>query len=215
MNTSEQFVITISRELGSGGRTVGRKLAQALGVRYSDKELVHELMKRFNLTISGIERLKGEKKTWITDFLQLVAPVPKLSSITGGAGKFVTEFRPDVTSDDIFKAETEILQAIAAEGSCVIAGRSGFHVLRDCPNKVDVFITASKEHRVERVARKQGLTEEEAAALIDKIDRDRDNYIKRYTGFSRYDARNYHLVLNMDNLTEDKAVELILKYIGK
>ena len=215
MNTSEQFVITISRELGSGGRTVGRKLAQALGVRYSDKELVHELMKRFNLTISGIERLKGEKKTWITDFLQLVAPVPKLSSITGGAGKFVTEFRPDVTSEDIFKAETEILQAIAAEGSCVIAGRSGFHVLRDCPNKVDVFITASKQHRVERVARKQGLTENEAAALIDKIDRDRDNYIKRYTGASRYDARNYHLVLNMDNLTEDKAVELILKYIGK
>lgn len=215
MNTSEQFVITISRELGSGGRTVGRKLAQALGVRYSDKELVHELMKRFNLTISGIERLKGEKKTWITDFLQLVAPVPKLSSITGGAGKFVTEFRPDVTSDDIFKAETEILQAIAAEGSCVIAGRSGFHVLRDCPNKVDVFITASKQHRVERVARKQGLTEEEAAVLIDKIDQDRDNYIKRYTGASRYDARNYHLVLNMDNLTEDKAVELILKYIGK
>ena len=194
---------------------MGRKLAQALGVRYSDKELVHELMKRFNLTISGIERLKGEKKTWITDFLQLVAPVPKLSSITGGAGKFTTEFRPDVTSDDIFKAETEILQAIAAEGSCVIAGRSGFHILRDCPNKVDVFITASKEHRVERVARKQGLTEEEAAALIDKIDQDRDNYIKRYTGFSRYDARNYHLVLNMDNLTEDKAVELILKYIGK
>ena len=215
MNTSEQFVITISRELGSGGRTVGRKLAQALGVRYSDKELVHELMKRFNLTISGIERLKGEKKTWITDFLQLVAPVPKLSSITGGAGKFVTEFRPDVTSEDIFKAETEILQAIAAEGSCVIAGRSGFHILRDCPNKVDVFITASKEHRIERVARKQGLTENEAAALIDKIDRDRDNYIKRYTGASRYDARNYHLVLNMDNLTEDKVVELILKYIGK
>ena len=215
MNTSEQFVITISRELGSGGRTVGRKLAQALGVRYSDKELVHELMKRFNLTISGIERLKGEKKTWITDFLQLVAPVPKLSSITGGAGKFVTEFRPDVTSEDIFKAETEILQAIAAEGSCVIAGRSGFHILKDRPNKVDVFITASKEHRIERVARKQGLTENEAAALIDKIDRDRDNYIKRYTGASRYDARNYHLVLNMDNLTEDKAVELILKYIGK
>ncbi len=215
MDTSQKFVITISRELGSGGRTVGRKLAQALGVRYSDKELIHELMKRFNLTISGIEKLKGEKKTWIADFIQMVAPIPKISMITGSASKFVTEFRPDVTSDDIFKAETEILQAIAAEGSCVIAGRSGFHVLRDCPNKVDVFITASKEHRIERVARKQGLTEEEAAVLIDKIDQDRDNYIKRYTGVSRYDARNYHLVLNMDSLTEDKAVELILKYIGE
>jgi len=215
MDTSQKFVITISRELGSGGRTVGRKLAQALGVRYSDKELIHELMKRFNLTISGIEKLKGEKKTWIADFIQMVAPIPKLSMITGSASKFVTEFRPDVTSDDIFKAESEILQAIAAEGSCVIAGRSGFHILKDRPNKVDVFITASKQHRVERVSRKQGLTEQEAAILIDKIDRDRDNYIKRYTGASRYDLRNYHLVLNMDTLTEDQAVELILKYIGK
>ena len=215
MDTSQKFVITISRELGSGGRTVGRKLAQALGVRYSDKELIHELMKRFNLTISGIEKLKGEKKTWISDFIQMVAPIPKLSMITGSASKFVTEFRPDVTSDDIFKAESEILQAIAAEGSCVIAGRSGFYVLRDCPGNLNIFITASKQHRVERVARKQGLTENEAAALIDKIDRDRNNYIERYTGTSRYDLRNYHLVLNMDTLTEDQAVELILKYIGK
>ena len=215
MDTSQKFVITISRELGSGGRTVGRKLAQALGVRYSDKELIHELMKRFNLTISGIEKLKGEKKTWISDFIQMVAPIPKLSMITGSASKFVTEFRPDVTSDDIFKAESEILQAIAAEGSCVIAGRSGFYVLRDCPGNLNIFITASKQHRVERVSRKQGLTEEEAAILIDKIDRDRNNYIQRYTGTSRYDLRNYHLVLNMDTLTEDQAVALILKYIGK
>ena len=113
MNTSEKFVITISRELGSGGRTVGRKLAEALGVRYSDKELVHELMKRFNLTVSGIEKLKGEKKTWISDFLQMVAPVPKMSLLTGYDDKYVAEFRPDVSSADIFKAESEILQAIA------------------------------------------------------------------------------------------------------
>jgi len=159
MNTSEQFVITISRELGSGGRTVGRKLAEALNVRYSDKELIHELMKRFNLTVSGIEKLKGEKKSWISDFIQMVAPVPKMSLLTGQKnGKYMTEFRADVTSADIFEAESDILKAIAGEGSCVIAGRSGFFVLRDCSNKLDVFITASKEHRVERVARKQGLT---------------------------------------------------------
>ena len=143
MNTSEKFVITISRELGSGGRTVGRKLAEALDVRYSDKELVHELMKRFNLTVSGIEKLKGEKKTWISDFLQMVAPVPKMSLLTGYDDKYVAEFRPDVSSADIFKAESEILKAIAAEGSCVIAGRSGFFALKDEPNKVDIFFTAS------------------------------------------------------------------------
>ncbi len=216
MNTSEQFVITISRELGSGGRTVGRKLAEALNVRYSDKELIHELMKRFNLTVSGIEKLKGEKKSWISDFIQMVAPVPKMSLLTGQKnGKYMTEFRADVTSADIFEAESDILKAIAGEGSCVIAGRSGFFVLRDCSNKLDVFITASKEHRVERVARKQGLTTEQAAILIDKIDRDRENYIRKFAGMSRYDLRNYHLVLNMDNLTEDQAVDLILKYIGK
>ena len=204
MNTSEKFVITISRELGSGGRTVGRKLAEALDVRYSDKELVHELMKRFNLTVSGIEKLKGEKKTW---------PVPKMSLLTGYDDKFVAEFRPDVSSADIFKAESEILQAIASEGSCVIAGRSGFYVLRDCPNKLDIFITASREHRIERVSRKQNLTPEQAGILIDKIDKDRDTYIKNYAGVSRYDLRNYQLVLNMDTLSEDDAVELILSYI--
>lgn len=216
MNTSEKFVITISRELGSGGRTVGRKLAEALDVRYSDKELVKQLMERFSLTVSGIEKLKGEKKTWFSEFLQVVAPMPKMSLLTGSDNlKYMTEFRPDVTSADIFDAESEILKAIAAEGSCVIAGRSGFFVLRDCPNKLDIFITASREHRIERVSRKQNLSPEQAGILIDKIDKDRDNYIKSYAGVSRYDLRNYQLVINMDNLSEDDAVALILKFIGK
>ncbi|MBQ9411282.1 MAG: cytidylate kinase-like family protein [Bacteroidales bacterium] len=215
MDTTQNFVITISRELGSGGRTVGRLLAQELNVRYSDKELVQELMKRFSLTASGIEKLKGEKKTWISDFIQMVAPVPKMSMLIDKDEKFLTEFRPDVTSADIFKAESEILQAIAAEGPCVIAGRSGFFVLKDCPNKLDIFITASREHRVERVARKQNLTPEQAGLLIDQIDKERDNYIRSFAGVSRYDLRNYQLVLNMDNLTEEAAVALILKFIGK
>ena len=62
MNTNEKFVITISRELGSGGHTIARKLAGHLGVRLIDKELIHELSERFDLTPSTIERLKGEKK---------------------------------------------------------------------------------------------------------------------------------------------------------
>lgn len=213
MDTSKKYVITISRELGSGGRTVGRKLAQALDVRYSDKELVHELMKRFKLTTSGIEKLKGEKKSWISDFIQMVAPMPKISLLVDNKSKYVAEFRPDVTSDDIFKAETEILKAIADESSCVIAGRSGFFVLRDHPNKLDIFITASKEYRINHVAQKQNLTPEQAETLIDNIDRERENYVQRHAGVSRYNLRNYQLVLNMDNISEDKAVELILSYI--
>lgn len=213
MNINDPFVITISRELGSGGRTVGRKLAAELGVRYSDKELINQLEDQFKLTSSGIEQLKGKKKNWMADFIQFVAPVPKVKMLVDTDSKYVQEFRPDLTPNDLYKAESEILTAIAAEGSCVIAGRSGFFILKDHPNKLDVFITASMEHRIERVMRKQQLSREEAVAAIKRVDEMRDNYIKRYTGKSRYDLRNYDITLSMDDLSEDEAVKLILKFI--
>ena len=213
MNTKEKFVITVSREIGSGGRTVGRKLAERLGVYYSDKDLIRELSRKFELTPYAIEKLKGEKKNWFADFIKFVAPVSKGSVFVDTDERIDPGFRSEVTSDEVFKAESEIIRAIAAEGSCVIAGRSGFFALRDCPNKLDIFITASRDKRIERVSRKQGFTPEQAGILIDDVDEGRENYIKRYTGTSRYDLRNYDLVLNMDNLTEDEAVDLILDYI--
>ena len=214
MKLNEPFVITISREVGSGGRTVGRKLAAKLGVHYSDKQLIDTLKEKFNLTSSGIEKLKGEKKNWLADLIQYVAPVPKYNMLSEVEGKYAVEFRPDVNVKDVYEAEKEILNSIADEGSCVIAGRSGFFVLKDRPNKVDIFVTASLEKRIERVMRKQELTREQAEAVIDSLDKTRDNYVQRYTGLSRYDARNYHLVINMDYLTEEEAVDLILKYLG-
>ena len=213
MDTKEKFVITIAREIGSGGRTVGRKLAAKLGVRYSDKELIRNLREKFNLTTYTIEKLKGEKKSWLADLIHMVAPVPKASMIMETDSKFLNELRSDVTTDDIYKAEREILREIAEEGSCVIAGRSGFFVLKDHPNKIDVFITASRENRIKRIVRKQHMTETEAETIMDSIDESRENYVKRYTGISRYDARNYDLVINADNHTEDELVDIILSYI--
>ena len=214
MNTKKDFVITVSRELGSGGRTVGRILAQKLKVRYSDKELIHGLQQKFNLTTSGIENLKGQKKNWFSDFIQLVAPAPQADMFIQDS-QYMMEFRPDLKTDDVHEAEVEIVKAIAAEGSCVIAGRSAFFVLKDHPNKLDVFITASMEHRIERVMRKQNLTREMAIEVIDRVDKMRDNYVQRYTGKSRYDIRNYQLVLNVDDLSEEAAADLILDYIKK
>ncbi len=213
MNTNEKFVITVAREIGSGGRTIGRKLAAKLGVRYSDKELIRNLREKFNLTTYSIEKLKGEKKSWLADFIQMVAPMPKVGMLLDTDSKFLQELRSDVTTNDIYKAESEILNAIAEESSCVIAGRSGFFVLKDHPNKLDVFITASRENRIKRIVRKQHLTETEAETIMDSIDEARDNYVKRYTGKSRYDARNYDIVLNTDNHTEDEIVDIILSYI--
>ena len=213
MNTKEHYVITISREVGSGGHTVGSILANKLDTRYCDKLLLECLQKQFGLSASGIEKLKGEKKSWLADFINKVSPMPSARAL-GVDPKYSQEFRIDVTTDDIYKAEVEILKGMTEMGSCVIAGRSGFFVFRDHPNKLDVFITASMEHRIERVMRKQDLSEESAVALIKGIDQARENYVKRYAGVSRYDARNYDLVLNMDTLTEEKAAELILAYIN-
>ena len=215
MTTQQPFIITISRELGSGGRTVGRLLAERLGVRYSDKELIKALREQFHLTTDAIEKLKGEKKDWLTSLLRKIIAMPKAENVVEWDDNFVKEYHPDLTSDEIFEAEKQILRGIAEEGSCVIAGRSGFFVLKDFPNKIDIFITAARENRIKRVMAKQNLSEEEAEAAIDRVDQGRENYIKRYTGTSRYDTRNYDLIINMDNVPdENAAVELILQYLG-
>ena len=211
----DPFVITISRTVGSGGRTIGRKLAERLGVRFSDKELIDALQNKFNLTAESIEELKGKKKRWLDDFIQMVAPVPMSGLLVSDESDYVSEYNSTLSVNDVFEAEKEILNGIADEGSCVIAGRSGFFVLKDRPNKVDILITASRENRIARIMSKQNLSREKAAQVLDSVDKARDNYVLRYTGQSRYDARNYHIVLNMDYLTEDKAVELILGYLGK
>ena len=213
MNINEPFVITISREIGSGGHTVGKILADKLKTFYFDKYLIEQLTKKFNLTTSAIEKLKGEKKNWLVEMLHSLAPVPSAQALDVDA-KFSQEFRINVTPDDIYAAETEILKELADEGSCVIAGRSGFYVLRNHPNHLHVFITASDEYRVQRIMRKQCLKEASARALMKSIDEARENYIKRHTGTSRYDARNYDLVLKADAHSEEELANLILSYIG-
>lgn len=212
MNLKEPFVITISREVGSGGRTVGRILSQKLHAFFYDKDLIQSLEDRFSLTAAGIERLKGQKKNWLSDFVQYVTPMPS-AKVLGVDTHYTHEFRIDVTPDDVFKAETEILKELPREGSCVIAGRSGFHVFKDYPNHLHIFITASMEHRIARVMTKQALSREDAIRLIEKIDKARENYIQRYTGSSRYDARHYDLCINADSHTEEEIVDLILSYI--
>ncbi|MBO6097439.1 MAG: cytidylate kinase-like family protein [Bacteroidales bacterium] len=214
MKLNDPFVITISREVGSGGGSVARKLAEKLNVNYVNKELMQALQEKFNLTPGAIEHLKSTKKNWFTDLFEQVAPSPKATVKVGGY-TYSRDVPEAVNIQDIYEAEVEILNAIADEGSCVIAGRSAFFVLKDRPNKVDVFITASKEARIKRIMEKQGLSREDAIDLIKTIDEGRENYVKRYTNLSRYDMRNYDLLLDMDYLTEDEAVAKILDFIGR
>ena len=94
-------------------------------------------------------------------------------------------------------------------------GRSGFFILRDIPNKTSIFITASPEHRISRVMARQGLGRADAEKAIKAVDEGRENYTQHYSGTSRYDARNYDLVLNVDGLSEDEAADIILQYCNK
>ena len=201
MKQDEVFVITINRELGSGGRTVGEKLAKRLEVPF----------KKYGLTTDEIERLKGQEHNWWAEFKRSIMMMPNYV-----APRVIPDYAsmPDfLITDDIFKAETEILKAIAADGSCVIAGRSGFYIFRDHPNHLSVLIQASMERRIERVMKKNNITAEEAEAIIKEVDEGRENYVKKYTGSSRYDTRNYDLVINADDHSEDEIVEMIIHYL--
>ena len=208
MNKNEKFVITINRDVGSGGRTVGRKLAEKLGVRYCDKAIVEGLTKKFGLDIDRIEEIKAQKKSWWNDINNYYNTLVSSASQPMDA---------DVKLDNasIFETEKRILQEIAAQSSCVVAGRTGFMVFRHWPNHLCVFIQASMEHRIERVMKRQNLSKEEARDVIAKLDASRETYIKKYEDTSRYDTRNYQLVISMDDLTEDDAVEVIMAYIDR
>ena len=212
MNKNEKFVITINRELGSGGRTVGEKLAEKLGVQFYDKALIKALTEKYHLSVEEIENLKGRNHSWWAEFARSFMLAEKTSKtmyydITPGE-------MPDVlTTEDMFDTEQHILKDIAEQESCVIAGRLGFAVFKDHPNHLSVLIQAPMEKRIERVMRKQLLSEADAKKVILKVDKMRENYVNKYANTSRYDTRNYDLVISMNGHSIDEAVDLIMKYI--
>jgi cytidylate kinase len=176
MNRNKQFVITINRDLGSGGRSIGKRLAKRLKAEFFDKNIIHSMAIERNL-------LNRDPAT--------------------------------VSSDDLYKAESTILREIGYSHSCIITGRSGFYAMKEHPNHICILIQAPMEYRIARIMRKQELSREQAMADIQQVDSWRENYIRKHTNTSRYDARNYDLVINMENLHEDDAMQLILDYIDK
>ena len=208
MNKNERFVITINREVGTGGRTVGRKLAEKLCVKYCDKAIVDGLTQKFGLNIERIEEIKAQKKSWWNDINNYYNTL-----VNSASQPMEAEVKIDNAS--MFETEKHILQEIATQTSCVIAGRTGFMIFREWPNHLNIFIQASMEHRVQRVMRRQNVSEKEAREIIAKLDASRETYIKKYEDTSRYDTRNYQLVISMDDLSEDDAVDVILTYIDR
>lgn len=206
METTKNLIITINRELGSGGRTIGRLLAQRLNVKYYDKALIEELTKKFNLSVEELEKVKASNFNVWNEFLQGFFDNYNVTTR-------LTEEVNIATTENIFRIESKFLKSLAEDGPCVIAGRSGFYIFRDCPNAVKILIQSPMEKRIERVMEKQGLNEYEAKKAIEKVDKGRERYTREFSGTSRYDTRNYDLVLNVGNMSEEKAVDIIMQYI--
>ena len=214
MNKNEKFVISINRELGSGGRTVGEKLAAQLGVSFYDKAVVKGLCEKYHLTVEEVERLKGEKTNWWSDFKRVGSIGEAFNNeryykVEVGSGLEL------ITTDALFREEKSILEGIAEQESCVLAGRCAFFIFRNHPNHLSILIQAPKEQRIQRVMRKQGITHEKAEKIITTVDKMRENYVSKYAATSRYDTRNYDLTISMDGMTEDDAVAVIMEYINR
>ena len=211
MNKNERFVITINRELGSGGRTVGRILAEKLGVPYYDKALTKPLEEKFNMTADQIENLKSNNRSWWQDVKRVLI----LGEEAANSLDYYDEKKKKmVTSEAVLKAEKEILHSIAIEDSCVIVGRSAFYVMNGYPNSLNILIQASMEYRLNRIMTKRDISEKEAKKIIKEVDEMREEYLKNNARTSRYDTRNYDLVIKMDGKTEEEAVNVILAFIG-
>jgi Cytidylate kinase len=106
----------------------------------------------------------------------------------------------NVTSKKMYQAEEKILKEIAEKESCVIVGRAGFHIFKDYPNAVKIFLIADVDARVKNLCEKLDLSESEATKMVKEIDGRREQFTKKYTGVSRYDAHNYDFVINVTGI---------------
>ncbi len=204
------FVIAINREFGSGGREIACKLGNLLGINVYDKDILDRLTKQFNLSVEEIERIRAKKTDWWGDFCQYY----KQFSLSREMCNTVTEDR-EVTSKQIYYAEAQILRGLAEKESCVIIGRSGFHVFKDNPSALKIFFIADLNTRVRHIMNQFALDEDAARKRIEMVDKARENYTKTFAGVSRYDARNYDFVINVSHLTTDDVAKFLAENIRK
>ena len=206
MEQTKSFVITINRQLGCGGAYIGQQLAQKLNVFFADREIISKAAKQF----STLEETLESREERMLSFWQSFS-----KSTTLNQGVYMAPVSPilEFTDHELFAVEADIIKHIADEGPAVVIGRCGFHVLRDHPNLVSIFLHAGKAFRTERIQQLHNISSEHAARMIDKSDKERAVYCKTFTEKEWADVRNYNLSVDTGKLGIDKTVELILDYL--
>ena len=197
-------IITLGRQFGSGGRAVGKKLAEDLGIPYYDKEILSRAAKESGICESLFEN-HDEKPT--SSFLY------SLVMDTYSVGYAAMGMQEMPMSQKVFLAQFETIRKIASEGPCVIVGRCADYALEEMENVVSVFIQAPLEKRVARVAEYEKMNQAAAKKMTLQNDKKRASYYNYYSNKKWGDAATYDLCINTGKVGIYGAAELIKNYV--
>ena len=207
--SNKNLIITIEREYGSGGRIVGQKLAEELGIPFYDDAIIK---------LASEKSAVGEQFFWMADEK---AGNNLLHRLSGNKGvdvfsKPVTEGKEVTTPENLFKFQSQVIRELAAKESCIFVGRAAGYVLEQCEeieHLVRIFVYADKIKKVQRAMEVDLIDEEKAKKRVKKLDRERKEYYKYFTGKEWHNIKNYDLPINSTRLSLDEIAELIKTYI--
>lgn len=196
-------IITISREFGSGGRSIGKEVAERLGYAFYDKALVERIAKESGYAEEFVEK-RGEDATSKSSFL--------FNLSRSGGNSF--DGMPGI-SDRLYVIQHNVIKKLAAEGPCVIVGRCSDYILRDEPDALHVFIHADADFRAKRIVELYGERDSSPMKRLEEKDKKRQVYYKNYTGRSWGLGKNYDLCLNSGKLGVDSCADVIVELAKK
>ena len=201
MDKHEKKIITISREFGSGGRTIGRRVAEELGIPFYDKEIVEQISLESGFAPRFIEE-HGEHAPGLSRLAYAFAP-QGVPGIMNGLS----------TADFLWNIQCGVILQLAEKGPCVIVGRNADYILRDREDVMDVYIHADSAFKAERIVRLYGESEKSPEQrLAEKDKRRRVNY-QHYTGRTWGAAQNYEMCLCSSMLGIDQCVKIIVEAV--
>jgi cytidylate kinase len=202
-------VLTISRQFASGGSYIGQAVAQRLGLRYTDRDILARAAEESG--IGEAELAASEERAsgfWARTFRQYSLGVPE--------APFVVPSPPPLLERDLFRLESRIIREIAARFDAVIVGRGGFHVLADHPGLVSIRVRARREWRLARAMSIYGLAdEEEASDWIDRSDEQRARFVRTFTGKDWDDAAAHHVCLDTSAIGLELATDLVVRLVAE
>lgn len=201
----ENYVITIGRELGSGGKSIGELMAKELGIPVYDRRLIMMAAQESGLAPEVFERADETPNNGFMSqiFRSLSTPFASFSSL----------YNNSMSKESLFQVQADIIRQKAAQESCIIVGRCSDYILREHPRHIDIFVRANYEDRVAQLVRRHGCTEKEAKELIERIDEIRSDYHNFYAETNWGDSRAYDICVNSSLLGIEGTAQLLLGFV--